>query len=511
MAGEAAAREPRPDTVADRSVHPATVFLRFIKEAPSTLLALPAGITFASNGDFTRALIVAAGAGVIFLFVSWLAWRRFRYGVGEREIVIESGILTRTRRSIPFDRIQDVDVERALLQRIFGLARVRIETGAGGKDEGLLDSITLAEAARLRDAVETWRREERSIPVAAPAAGEAPAASAEAGTETLLFEMGLPRVMQLGLFNFSLVYLAGIFAFLQTFERLLPFDIYDPARWTGLAERHITGRFTPAAIGAVLVLAMLLGVLAGVARTVSRDYGFRLTLEGSRLRRQRGLFTRSEVVIPTRRVQLAEVRTGPVRRAFGWFALSLQTLGAGGDAGGRQSAAPFAKASEMGPIFALAGLRLPDRGELLPVSRRHALRVLATALPLPLAAILIGALFWPPVLFFLAALPLIGAGAMLDRRFHLYGLAEGKLFVTRGLWRQHLWIVPLGNVEALSLSRSPLQRRLGLATLAIDSAGAPLLNIPRVTDLRTDDARALMRAIGEGRAAYSGRKSGTER
>ena len=84
--------------------------------------------------------------------------------------------------------------------------------------------------------------------------------------------------------------------------------------------------------------------------------------------------------------------------------------------------------------------------------------------------------------------------------------------VERGVWRQRLWIVPIANVQAMSLSRGLLQRRLGLATLAVDTAGAPLLNIPRIVDLRLDFAERLAAEISlRRRAQASGRKSGTER
>jgi membrane protein YdbS with pleckstrin-like domain len=274
-------------TIADRRVHPATILLRFLKEAPSTLLALPAGVAILSRGDLYRALAVAAVAGVVFLFFNWLAWRRFRYGVGAREIVIESGILHRNRRSIPFDRVQDVDIERALLARLFGLAKVRIETGAGGKDEGLLDSVTVAEADRLRAAVRAWHAETRPAAGADAGAAEVPEA-AHRPEGRLLFAMDLRRVMLFGLFSFSLVYIASLFAFLQTFDRVLPFDIYDPARWIGLVETKLPARLTFAALGFVLFLAVVLGVVAGVLRTVARDYGYRLVAEGGRFRRERG-------------------------------------------------------------------------------------------------------------------------------------------------------------------------------------------------------------------------------
>jgi putative membrane protein len=487
---------------ADRRLHPATIALGFVKEAPQTILALPAGLAFASRSGLGGALLIAAALAALLLAVKWLAWRRFRYGVGPAEIVIESGILNRNRRSIPFDRVQDVDIERTFLARLFGLAKVRIETGAGGKDEGLLDSVSLAEAHRLRETVRGRRAG------AAPAAAE-PAAIAE---EQVLFAMNVPRVLLFGVFNFSLVYIAGLFALLQTFDRFLPFDIYDPARWVGLVDDYLPNRWTVGAIAAVLIVAALLGSIAGVLRTLARDYGFRLSLEGGRFRREQGLFTRSEAVIARRRVQLATVTGGPLRSLFGWSGLSFQTLGAGTDRSGQQSAAPFATRAEIETVLAeVRPLRLPPPPELACVSRRHILRSSAAKLAPALVAIAALSVWERSSLLLLALLPLLAAAAALERRFHRYALEDDLLFVARGVWRRRLWLVPLGNVQSLGLSRGPIQRRLGLATLAIDTAGASMLNAPRIVDLRAADAEALAAEISRRRRSYSGRKSGTER
>ena len=489
---------------ADRRLHPATIVLGFVREAPQTVLALPAALAFASRSGFTRALFLAAALAALLLAFKWLAWRRFRYGVGPAEIVIASGILNRNRRSIPFDRVQDVDIERTFLARLFGLAKVRIETGAGGKDEGLLDSVSLAEAHRLRETVRGWRTG------AAPAADAAQAA--EPPEERVLFAMDVPRVLLFGFFNFSLVYIAGLFALLQTFDGFLPFDIYDPARWVGLVGDYLPHRWTLGAIAGVLFVAALLGSIAGVLRTLARDYGFRLSIEGARFRREQGLFTRSEAVIARRRVQLATVGGGPLRSLFGWSGLSFQTLGAGSDRSGQQSAAPFATRAEMEAVLAeVPPLRLPPPPELVSVSRRHILRSSAAKLLPALAAIMTLAAWDRSALLLLALLPLLGAVAALERRFHRYALGEDLLFVARGVWRRRLWLVPLSNVQSLGLSRGPIQRRLGLATLAIDTAGASMLGGPRIVDLRASDAEALAAEISRRRRAYSGRKSGTER
>jgi putative membrane protein len=506
---------------ADRRLHPGTIALRFVKEAPQTLLALPAAFAFSSKSGLSGALYLAAGLGVALLAAKWLVWRRFKYGVGAAEIVIESGVLNRNRRSIPFDRVQDVDIERTFLARLFGLAKVRIETGAGGKDEGLLDSVSLAEANRLREAVRASRTDRAAA-----------AAAAEADASGPLFAMDVPRLLLFGAFSFSLIYIAGLFALLQTFDRFLPFDIYDPARWIGLVGDYLPHRWTFGAIAGVLLVAGLLGSAAGIVRTLARDFGFRLSLDEGRFRREHGLLTRSEAVIARRRVQLAQVTSGPIRQLFGWSALAFQTLGAGTDRSGLQRAVPFGTRSEVAAVLAeVPPLRLPPPPELDQVSRRHIVRSSAARLGPALAAILALSAWQRPALVLLALLPLLAVAGALERRFHRYALDGDMLFVARGVWRRRLWLVPLANVQSLSLSRGPIQRWLGLSTLAIDTPGASLINSPRIVDLRGKAAQELAGEISRRRrisaersglnrhrhdgsvngAQASGRKSGTER
>lgn len=472
--------------IADRRLHPLSIGLRYLKNLPSTLLGLPALFTYVSNAGWANFLWIAAGVGVVVLLLNWIVWRRFKYGVGAREIVIESGVFSRNRRSIPFERIQDVDIERGPLERLLGLAKVRIETGGAGGDEGTLDSLSLAEADRLRSALRAGRVREAGAQIEDGADDTAP----------VLFAMPLPRVLLAGLFNFSLLYLAGLFALLQTFENLLPFELEDWGQWIGLAEREFGGRFTPGMIAAVLLLALLLGIVTGVARTLARDYGFRLTRDAAGLRRERGLFTRTEIVIPRRRIQLALVRRGLFKRLLDLSELDVQTLGADPRGMGKQSVAPLARDDEIVPILDAAGaLRLPEGIVLERVSRSHVLKAVAANIFWPVAAILVAALFVPVALLALALIPLLVARALLERRAHRYALTPDTLYVRRGWWNQKLWIVPVGSAQSITLSRAPLQRLLGLSTLLVDTAGASALSDPRIVDLHHDTAANLAETI----------------
>ncbi|WP_182466816.1 PH domain-containing protein [Sphingomonas gilva] len=472
---------------APRRLHPATVLTSIIRGAPSTLLGLPAILAVTSDFNLLYVIGLAIVATLVAGFVRYLAWRRFTYALTGDAVVIESGLLSRNRRTIPFDRVQDVDIEQQLLARIFGLAKVSLETGGAGKDEGALDSVSLAEAHRLRGVIRG--RAAAAHHAEAAAAGEEAPAPVEG---QVLFAMPFPRVLLWGLFNFSLVWLAVIFGALQYVDDFVSFDVWDWLSENGDAEaREIAAGL---AVGAWVSLALLfaaLGVVAGVVRTVLRDFGFTLTDEGGRFRRVRGLVTHTEAVIALKRVQLALVENGLVRRTLGWSGLKLQTLGGSGDASGRQEAAPFARDAEIDALLAPLGWARPDPAELRQVSRGHVWRALARLVGLPLVAILIGGIFLPPVLFALTLLAPLLAVAMLRRRFHRYGLPGDRLFVQRGVLTRQMWIVPVRNVQAVSIRRSWLQRRLGTASVLPDTAGAGVLSDPTVHDIRLGDAWAL--------------------
>jgi putative membrane protein len=480
------------ETAADRRLHPATLFIRFVKQAPEFLLGLPAVIGFASNSGMGRILLIALVGAIISFGFSLLNWLRFRYGVGERDIVIEKGVFQRQRRVIPFDRVQDIDIEQPFLSRLFGTAKVRIETGGGGKNEGDLDAVSLAEAHRLRDVIRST----------APASKDSLEAAEAPTEEPLLFGMDLRRLLLAGLFNFSLFYLAVIGGALQYFDEFIERNLPDPKTWVASfgAPTAALGLYVSLLLIALL---LLLGVITGLLRTISRDYRFRLWRTPAGFRRRRGLFTLSEVVIPLRRVQLAIIGSGWLRRRLGWFSLQFQTLSADSVQSGHQAAAPFARMGEIERILREAGLPVPPPAEdFIRVSRLSILRrYVGTILPLAAVAAVSSFVYLPSLLAFVP-LVLVGAGAALQWRRHRYILTERALFVSEGVLAQRLWFLPYEKVQTISVSRSPLQRRFGLASVAVDTAGASVFRSPSIRDVEGEIADALaQRLLHEYRAA----------
>lgn len=463
-------------------LHPLGLIVHFVTGLPQLLLPMVAasfGVRASDNPVFVPLIIFAVLLAS--LLFRWLGWMRFRYHLGGDDIRIERGILSRSARSIPYDRIQDVSIEQKPLARLLGLGEVRFETGGGDGEDARLSYVALDEAARLREAIRTRKAGQRVI-----AGGE------DAGTT--MFAMGIGRLLTLGLYSFSLVIFAVLGGVAQQFDFLLPFDFRDLMGWLDSAQVNgvsiddisLAARIF-GTVGALIGL-IAIGVLTGIARTFLTDYGFRLERTAKGFRRRRGLLTLTDVVMPAARVQAAIIETGPVRKRHGWHALRFVSLAQESKEESHHMVAPLAQMDEIWPIVAEAGIAPP--GESSPLQRGRFgwwLRGFAIILPL-IAMAMAAAMLFTGASMARAALPLLLVPPMLAIavfawRSYRYGADAIQLYTRRGWWRQRLTIVPQVRVQSVEIAQSPLARLTGLVSLRFGVAGGRLdmVALPRET------------------------------
>ncbi|MCP5395593.1 MAG: PH domain-containing protein [Sphingomonadaceae bacterium] len=438
-------------------------------------------------------LVALAGVGGIMAVLAFLRWHRLTYVVGAEDIRVESGIISRAARSVPYERIQDVSLEQTLLPRLLGLVEVRFETGAGGKDELKLAYLTAEEGARLREVIRE-RREEEAV------AGVAQEAGAEQDSPPI-FAMGPGRLLRFGLFEFSLAAVAVMGGLAQQFDFILPFDIWDWEHWMELVAgpgdwiAHL-GPWAQA-LGIMLALASLavLGFATGIIRTFTREWGFRLDRTPKGFRRQRGLFTRTDVVMPAHRVQAVQVGTRFLRRRFGWHSLKFVSLAQ--DAGkASHVVAPFAKLAEIDPIIRAAGFE-PESDTLdwhraAPEYRTDSMVLVGgffVLLALGLGIFVNPLLGFAPVALGMALV----LGEQVSWQFLLHATDARQLYSRRG------WLVPKSTIasrvklHSAEISQGPLAQRRGYATLLLGLAGGTLA----LRGLPVERARALRAAVVE--------------
>ena len=478
--------------------HISGLLVGFVSGLPQLVFPMVAAIFGVRKADNPVLIPIVIALVLLFsLFFRWLAWLRFQYFVGEHDIRVEKGILNRTARSIPYERIQDVSIEQKPLGRMMVLGEVKFETGGGDGDDAKLSFVTLEEANRLCALI---RSRKAGMAVAAPV--DAPVDVEEDAQP--IFAMDGKRVFVFGLYSFSLVIFAVLGGLAQQFDFLLPFDFWDVKHWIGLAEERgvSVNQINGVGVFAQLILAfgaitslIFIGFATGVVRTILREHGFRLDQTAKGFRRRRGLFTLTDVIMPTHRVQAALVQTGPFRKRRGWHSLKFVSLAQDSKEETNYVAAPFATLDEVWRIAIAAAIAAPDGDERMQrgvvIYWFTQLLFIVPVLLTAMAALVIFAdtpIGRTTLLLLLLVLP--GAFFWLDWRQYRFGLDDRQLYLKRGWWRQQMTIAPQVKVQSVEIAQGPLSRRQGLASVRFGIAGGTMemIALPLATAVAIRDA-----------------------
>ena len=143
-----------------QAVHPGTVAVWRVQSlvvVAAILLGL--GVVFgpllASGALALPGLIVWGLALLVLAALGWwlpAAWyRRLRYGLDERGLSVERGLLWRHRITVPRVRVQHSDVSQGPLQRAFGVATLRLYTAGSRFTVTTLPGLEHDTALALRE------------------------------------------------------------------------------------------------------------------------------------------------------------------------------------------------------------------------------------------------------------------------------------------------------------------------------------------------------------------------
>ncbi|NUT32711.1 MAG: PH domain-containing protein [Hamadaea sp.] len=414
---------PEHSDLPRRRLHPLSPFLHSARQLV-VLVAVISWQGYAQLGfaRFLGVVVVLLLGAIAFSVVTWLFTG---YEVVGRELRIYEGTISRKTRAIPLERLQSVEVVRPLLAQLTGLAELRLEVVGGGKAEAPLAYLTVAEAAALRTHLLELATGERERP-ADGEVGEGPPQPVlyAADDETLLLSQAMtPEVLFLPL-----------------------------AATAVIVQFALSGSFGFIAIASTVTA--LIGVLVRPLRRVTRNWRCTLTVGGEgpaeRLHIRRGLTETRSQVVPAHRVQAVTVTWPLLWRPKRWLRVTLDIAAQGGQGGegDDQEATTLLPVADLDQARAIVPWCLPRAGgELAPVD--------------------------------IAALPLSGVPERakwvvpLARRALAAGLTPHVFATVDGLLTRRLRLVPYARIQSVRVQQGPLQRRLGLATVHVDVAGAP--------------------------------------
>ncbi|WP_082177566.1 PH domain-containing protein [Arthrobacter sp. RIT-PI-e] len=416
--------------------------------------SLPEGAdALLAGGILLGVVLLIAGA----FFVSWYFTR---YQVTAEHVRVHSGVLFRQQRQARLDRVQAIDIVQPFLARIFGLAELKFEVADAGESAVRLAFLRIGQARQLR------------ATILARAAGvtedpERPGDVPEAPEREVV---AVPPGRVIGATLLSGTSIALVLAAAAVVALGIGFD-------------------TPVIITSFIPIGI--GVIGAYWSSLNTGYNFRAATSPDGIRIRYGLLDTRSQTVPPGRVQALGISQSPLWRLRGWYRVTVNVAGYGVSSSTEgQARATLLPVGTRDEVLQILALVLPDPGTPRPVEvffagmeGRDDPEGFTTT---PRRARWLAPLAW---------------------RRNGFAVTGTALLVRSGvLWRR-LVVVPHERTQSLSLHQGPLDRRLRLAGLELQTTPGPVS--PRVPLADADVAWQLFHGQAS-RAAEARRRSGPE-
>ena len=282
--------------------------------------------------------------GIFLLIVIYqiIKWYKDLYCIKDNLIMIKEGIIFVKRKEIPFNKIQTVDISQGIMQRIFGLALVKVDTGNSSvKKEELSFLLKKTEAENLKNNIfnvkdkntQILSNEEVKIEnEESYKTNNAISHSKEfkVSTKELIFSAITSNAIFTGI-----LFLASSFPFIDDYLKDFLDNIFSK---TSLFVENIN--FNEMSVGSIilwsiliLVIYIIVSVIIAIITTLIKYYGFSVKRENDNLIINYGLLEKKNYIMPIKKISAIYLKQNIIKQIFNFRSIHIETIGYGNENG----------------------------------------------------------------------------------------------------------------------------------------------------------------------------------
>ena len=412
-----------------------------------------------------------AGVVLIIAIISYLQYLFFTFHIDEEngEFVIQKGVLNKTRITIQLHKIQQVNINQSLIQRLVGVHKLEIDTAGSDKKEASISAISHELATILKERLinhsqlETFENTEKI---------------AEELTPISFIKIGLPSLIKIGFTSNYIKSFALIFLFFTTIvENLqqLNAEVIDEDQVTNYLDTLPIYTSIFIVIGFFITLILLVNLV----RTILKYFDFTIQKSKQAIILSYGLLSTKNTLLNPNKVQKIKVTQNYFQKK-----LDVTTIGihqASSDAEKvkekDQIEVPGCNENERDAILKLLLGQLPQKGTMyLPNWRKLAVNTFFFLL-VPIAITLFlnhktEFVTWNDW-FMYTAIFSVFAGVMLWFSFKNYKLFVSNDFIIKqnGAWDIDTTIIEPYKIQAIATQQFFWQKATNIGSVTLSTAG----------------------------------------
>lgn len=274
-----------------------------------------------ANNLYVVAALVVLVVLIVLVAIFYLSWRFHTFRITGDDVEVRSGILFRTQRRAPLDRVQGVNLTRPMIARLLGMAKLEV-VGAGTDANVKLEYLSTANAEAVRADILRLASGRRLADAAAR--GETPRAGGRVAALGQTVGRGLTGIIE------------GDEAPVPVPESVVHIPLGR------LVASHIVSMSTLALLAAIVVVIVgvaqgavwmlfalvpaLLGFGAYWVRSIVRSLRYSIAPTPDGVRITFGLLTTVTEIVPPGRVHAVEVTQPILWRPAGWWMVRINRL-----------------------------------------------------------------------------------------------------------------------------------------------------------------------------------------
>ncbi|MFU8946850.1 PH domain-containing protein [Mycetocola zhadangensis] len=388
----------------------------------------------------------------------FLSWRMHTFRVTDEAVEVRSGILFRTHRKAKLDRIQGVGINRPLLPRIFGAAKM--EVSVAGQDASVKleylysrdaddlrrDVLTLASGVKLAEAGVAPRPTVGPAGVVSPTdplvtrvvterVNEflAPELDPDAAPPESVVRISVGRLIGSTLLSSSTVFLVILAA-------VLIISLVNGQIWSLFW-------FVPSVIGFV----------SYYSNSVMKSLRYSIAKTPSGVRVGFGLLSTSNDTLPPGRIHAVEISQSVIWRPFDWWQVKINKAGLSAEAAmsgkGNTTILPVGNLTDVAKVLELMLDNVTAEAAFVELSSAFREPQRSGFTLAPRRARWINPFAW---------------------RRTGYAVHDGLLLFRRGvIWRK-LDLLPLARMQSIAVTQGPLERGFRLASARAHTVAGPI-------------------------------------
>ncbi|MYL64516.1 PH domain-containing protein [Bacillus hwajinpoensis] len=258
------------------------------------------------------AVLILLGLSVVRIVLKWFTKK---YCLDDHAFHLHEGIFTKSKRTIPFTKIENINEHTSFFHRLTGTTSIIFETGMKGDEAAVeFDIVSRSQANALKEHV-SIKLEKKETEVL------------DAAEEKELSDRGIHfRAQKKDLLKASFTSLSFLFfvPLIASFYSKLDdmFGVEKDAE--GLIAFLLQSGWL---IATIVLLVILVSVGFGITRTFLKYGGFEITSDADRIYIQKGVLDATKFSISKHRVQAIEIHQTMLKRLFGLAEVKLTSVG----------------------------------------------------------------------------------------------------------------------------------------------------------------------------------------